>query len=79
MKTLSVGEFKTHFSKVLADVSSGISVGVSYGRKGALVAVLVPPKVALPQQGLALGLLKGTATFQRRANYKMTDEELLTS
>jgi len=43
MKTLSVGEFKTHFSEALQDVRKGKPVGVAYGRKGDLVAVLAPP------------------------------------
>ena len=74
MKTLSVGEFKTHFSEALEDVRRGKSIGVSYGRKGSLVAVLVPPKLYLQNGGVMLGALKGKASFQNSSSDAMTDE-----
>jgi len=58
MKTLSVGEFKTHFSEVLEDVRRGQPVGVAYGRKGELVAVLAPQPLSAQSRGEA-GHLKG--------------------
>ena len=33
MKTMTVGEFKSHFSEVLEDVKAGIGVAVTYGKK----------------------------------------------
>jgi len=79
MKTLSVGEFKAHFSKVLQDVQNGRQVGVSFGRKGEIVAVLVSPKDLVSSTGLKLGLLEGKARFRTRADYKMTDDEVFSS
>ena len=55
MKILAVGEFKTHFSAALEEVRHGKTVGVSFGRKGHLVAVLAPPKLLLQKSGVTLG------------------------
>jgi antitoxin (DNA-binding transcriptional repressor) of toxin-antitoxin stability system len=33
MKTMSVGEFKTHFSEVLQQVRAGVGIAVTYGKK----------------------------------------------
>jgi antitoxin (DNA-binding transcriptional repressor) of toxin-antitoxin stability system len=79
VKTLSVGEFKTHFSEALQDVKNGHPVGVSYGKKGLLVAVLVPPDTLIPRTGLNLGLLEGHASFETDESFSMSDEELLAS
>ncbi len=79
MKTLSVGDFKTHFSEALVDVKNGQPVGVCYGRKGKLVAVLVPPSALEPQAQRRLGALEGRATFEIKSDFPMTDEELLAS
>jgi len=79
MKTLTVGEFKSRFSAVLQDVRKGCSVGVSYGRKEELVAVLVPPDALKPASGLKLGLLANKARFRMNDDFKMSDEEFLSA
>jgi antitoxin (DNA-binding transcriptional repressor) of toxin-antitoxin stability system len=79
MQTLSVGEFKSRFSDVLVSVKAGDCVGVSYGRKGALVAVLVPPSSLRGKAGLKLGVLRGRASFAMASDFEMSDEELLSS
>lgn len=79
MKTLAVGEFKTHFSEALEDVRHGKTVGVSFGRKGRLVAVLAPPKLVLHQGGVTLGSLKKKASFRTKPTFKISEEELLAS
>jgi len=79
MKTLSVGEFKTTFSDVLQEVSRGEKIGVSFGRKGKLVAVLVPPESLEIVGGIRLGYLSGHAGFSVASNEKMTNEEFLMS
>jgi antitoxin (DNA-binding transcriptional repressor) of toxin-antitoxin stability system len=78
MKTLPVGEFKTHFSEALEDVRRGKTVGVSFGRKGRLVAVLAPPKLVL-HRGVTLGSLKNKASFRTKSDFKISDEDLLNS
>jgi antitoxin (DNA-binding transcriptional repressor) of toxin-antitoxin stability system len=79
MKTLAVGEFKTHFSEALEDVRHGKTVGVSFGRKGRLVAVLAPPKLVLHQGGVTLGSLKKKASFRTKPTFKIREEDLLAS
>lgn len=79
MKTLAVGEFKTHFSEALEDVRHGKTVGVSFGRKGRLVAVLAPPKLVLHQGGVTLGSLKKKASFRTKPTFKISEENLLAS
>lgn len=77
MKTLSVGELKRHFSKALEDVRQGKPIGVAYGRKGQLVAILAPPTLFFEKGGVTLGSLKGKANFEILPDFAITDEELL--
>ncbi len=79
MKTLAVGEFKTHFSAALEEVRLGKTVGVSFGRKGRLVAVLAPPKLVLPQGGVTLGSLRKKSSFRTKPGFKISEEDLLAS
>jgi len=79
MKTLSVGEFKAQFSQSLQMVKQGKTVGVAYGRKGELVAVLAPPSLLTLSTGVKLGLLQGKAAFQAKAGFTMSEEEILSS
>jgi len=39
MKTMSVGEFKTHFSEVLEQVKAGEEIAVTYGKKKKWLAI----------------------------------------
>ncbi len=79
MKTLAVGEFKARFADALQMVRQGENVGVTYGRKGKLVAVLVPPESVSASGGVKLGLLTGQATFKVHPGFEMNDEEFLSS
>ena len=79
MKTLAVGEFKTHFSEALEDVRHGKTVGVSFGRKGRLVAVLAPPKLVYHQGGVTLGSLKKKASFLTKSSFKLSEADMLAS
>ena len=42
MKTLPVGEIKTHFSEVLSDVKSGEENVIIYGKEKENIAVIIP-------------------------------------
>jgi len=42
MKTMAVGELKTHFSEVLDEVKHGQPVAIGYGKRKTKVAVIVP-------------------------------------
>jgi prevent-host-death family protein len=78
MKTMTVGELKSHFSEVLDQVQQGEEIVISFGKKREKVAVLVPfARYAHPER--ALGLLQGKGSFSLKRGFKMSDEELLSS
>ncbi len=80
MRTLTIGEFKAHFSDVLTAVQAGESVVVCYGRKKERVAALVPYAEFAAQAGKRpLGLLKGRAGFAVADDFKLNDEEFLSA
>ncbi|MDZ7622672.1 MAG: prevent-host-death protein [Candidatus Competibacteraceae bacterium] len=79
MKTMTVGEFKSQFSKVLEAVQAGESVAVCYGRNHRKVAVMVPYanfKLAEPRP---LGPLKGKVQVAFAKDFSLDDETLLAS
>lgn len=79
MTQLTVGEFKAKFSEVLSKVLQGESIGITYGKNKKKVAALVPYDKVIKTNRLKLGLLEGKATFKIHRNFKMTDEEFLSS
>ncbi len=79
MKTLTVGELKARFSEVLAQVKAGKEIIVSVGRKREKVAVLVPYSQYRSKPERKLGLLKGRGQCVIRKDFKLSDEEMLTS
>jgi prevent-host-death family protein len=78
MKTLPVGEFKTHFSKVISDVKSGERIIVTFGKKKENVAVIIPYKEYIQKNIIDLGLLKDKK-MTIHDDFKMTEDELLQS
>ena len=76
MKTLPVGELKTHFSEILNDVKSGEEIIITYGKKKENIAVIVPYTMYKKKNKIALGLLKNKK-YRIQKNYSMTEEELL--
>lgn len=78
MKTLAVGELKTHFSEVLNEVKQGEEFVVCFGRKKEKVAVLVPYEKYI-KKPVTLGVLEGIATYKFHDDFKMTEEEFLNS
>lgn len=79
MYQLTVGEFKSKFSEVLAKVLAGESVGITYGKKKKKIAALVPYKKAIGKSKIKFGSLKGKATYKINSDFKMNDEEFLIS
>ena len=77
MKTMSVGEFKTHFSEALKTVEAGEKIAITYGKKKEIKALLVPNEEKKAKR--KLGILKGKASFVIKKNFKMTEEEFLKS
>ena len=75
MKTMTVGEFKSRFSEVLEQVKAGVSFTVTYGRKKEIVGYFLPQsQIAKPDR--KLGIMKGKATAEFKADYKITEEDL---
>lgn len=77
MQTMTVGHFKAHFSEVLDLVQSGEDVVISYGKKKQKIAVLVPFDRYEGKEKRTLGLLAGQASFSLAADFKLSDDELL--
>ncbi len=78
MKTLPVGELKSHFSAVLADVRRGHSVTVAFGRNHTPVAMLVPyNKQRDKPSGIRMGTLKGIGRCSISEDFAITDDQLL--
>jgi prevent-host-death family protein len=76
MKTLPVGEFKTHFSEVIDDVRAGEEIVITYGKKKEQVAVVIPYSLYKKRNQIKLGLLKNN-TYKIHDSFAMTEEELL--
>ena len=76
MKTMTVGEFKTHFSEVIEQVKAGIEIAVTYGKKKEIVGYFLP-KSSQPQAKRQLGILEGKASATFADDFKMTEEEFL--
>lgn len=80
MKTLTVGELKANFSDVLSTVlKTGEAVVISYGKKKARVAALIPIDQMKSNTPRILGALAGKAVVQFKTDFAMTDEEFLAS
>jgi antitoxin (DNA-binding transcriptional repressor) of toxin-antitoxin stability system len=75
MKTMTVGEFKTHFSDVIERVKAGEEIAVTYGKKKEVVGYFLPEKPQKPKR--QLGILEGKATFTFGPDWEMTTEEFL--
>lgn len=76
MKTMTVGEFKTHFADVLEQVKAGVGVAVTYGHKKEIVGYFLPQS-QIPRPKRQLGMLQGKASVNFTADYQITDEDLL--
>lgn len=79
MKTLAVGEFKTHFSEILENIKKGDEVAISFGKKKEKIAVLVPYSKYVKKVSRKLGLLEKKASFHMTSDFKITDDEFLNS
>jgi hypothetical protein len=76
MKTMTVGEFKSHFAEVLEQVKSGIGFAVTYGRKKEIVGYFLPES-HLVKPKRKLGILQGKAKVNFKNDFKMSDEDLI--
>ncbi|MBL8992844.1 MAG: prevent-host-death protein [Spirochaetia bacterium] len=77
MKTMPLGEIKTHFSRVMKEVEAGAEIGVSFGKKKETIAVIVPILEYRKVKARQLGTLKGKMKARFSKDFKITDEEFL--
>ena len=77
MQTMTVSQFKAHFSEVLDLVQHGEDIVISYGKKKEKIAVLVPFANYEGKPKRIVGLLAGKASFSIAGNFKITDDEFL--
>jgi len=77
MRTIQVGDLKTHFSEVLKEVKKGEEIIISFGRKKEKIAIIVPYDDYQKRKTRKLGLLEGKASFKIQSNFEMSEEELL--
>ena len=77
MKTLPVGEFKTHFSEIIEKVGRGEKFGILYGRKKKPIAMIVPYVDDQPKKERIIGILDGKVDIKFSDDFKMTTEEFL--
>ena len=77
MKTLQVGEFKSHFSEVIENIKKGEEIAISFGKKKEKIAVLVPYSKYMKKVSRKIGLLEKKASFTLSSDFKVSDETFL--
>ncbi len=75
MKTMSVTEFKTHFSEALLIIKKGETIAVTYGKRKEIIGYFSSENPQKPKR--QLGILEGKATVTFSPDWKMTTEEFL--
>ncbi|HET8828378.1 MAG TPA: prevent-host-death protein [Pelobium sp.] len=76
MKTMTVGEFKTHFSDVVKKVKAGEKIAVTSGKKKEVVGYFVS-EIPEKKEKRKLGILEGKATATFSDDFKISVEEFL--
>jgi hypothetical protein len=79
MRTLMVDELKKDFAGVMKFIAQGEDVALRYGNRKRNIAVLIPFEKYTASHKRKLGLLESKASFSIKEDFKMTDEEFLTS
>jgi antitoxin (DNA-binding transcriptional repressor) of toxin-antitoxin stability system len=78
MKSMPVGEIKTHFSEILDEVKLGSKVAILYGKSKIPIAMIVPYVEEKPNKR-KIGILDGKVKIEFMNDFEMTDEELIGS
>ncbi len=73
MKTMTVADVKTNFSKVLDEVEAGEKIAITYGRKKEIKAMLIPVTTSKPKR--KLGLLKEKGSFKFIGGHNTSEKE----
>lgn len=77
MRTVNVGDLKTHFSQILKDVENGEKIIIAFGKQSKKLAVIVPFQQYFGQKR-KIGLLAKRGKVKFSKEWAMTDEELIT-
>lgn len=73
MKTMTVADVKTNFSKVLDEVEAGEKIAITYGRKKEIKAILIPAEKK--NNRVKLGFLAGKGSFKFIGGHNTTEKE----
>lgn len=77
MKTLSVGEFKTRFSEVIAWIERGEIIEVTYGKSKKNIGYFSSKKEPdLPRSKRKMGILEDKIQYKMK-NWAITDEDII--
>ena len=76
MKTMTVGQFKAHFSEAIEWVRAGQKVAVTFGKNRELIGIFMPQPVEKSGKR-KLGQLEGKAYAVFHSDFKMSEEEFL--
>jgi prevent-host-death family protein len=76
MKTMQIGELKTHFSQVLERIKKGEKIVISYGKKKENIAVIIPYSEYNKSHSIKIGGLKGKAKYSFGKDFEMSSEEI---
>ena len=76
MKTLPVGEIKSHFSEIITEVQHGAKIGILFGKAKKPVAMVVPYE-AEKLKVRKLGPLDGKTKIVFKDDFEMSDSELI--
>ena len=74
MKTMTVGEFKTHFSEVIEQVKKGEEIAVTYGKKKEIIGYF-KPEVKVIKRERSIGLFDKMEGYFMADNFCETTEE----
>ncbi|MEO7539952.1 MAG: prevent-host-death protein [Pyrinomonadaceae bacterium] len=77
MKSLSVGEIKAQFSKLLEEVQNGETIEILYGKKRNPIARIVPIKGSKRKKKRKIGILDGKMKIVFAEDFKMTEEKFI--
>jgi hypothetical protein len=67
MKTMTVGEFKTHFSEVIEQVKKGEEIAVTYGKKKEIIGYFKPETAAIKSK-------RKVGLFDKMPGYFMAED-----
>jgi len=79
MNTFTYLEAKNNFSKIIDMVKTGEEIIVNTAKGNETIAVIVPYTKYKKKKERPLGILKGKARYKMKGNFKITNEELLSS